>query len=53
MKIKKATYKDSDIDDDSLTVNIFFAHLIKEISVTKYGNDKQLIPAFSPYEIYQ
>ena len=27
--------------------------MIKEISVTKYGNDKQLIPTFSPYEIYQ
>ena len=21
--------------------------------MTKYGNDKQLIPTFSPYEIYQ
>ena len=27
--------------------------MIKEISITKYGNDKQLIPTFSPYEIYQ
>ena len=27
--------------------------MIKEISVTKYGNDKQLIPTFSSYEIYQ
>ena len=27
--------------------------MIKEISVTKYGNDKQLIPTCSPYEIYQ
>ena len=27
--------------------------MIKEISVTKYGNDKQLIPTFSPHEIYQ
>ena len=53
MKIKKATDKDADIDNDLITVNIFFAHLIKETSVTIYGNDKQLIPAFSPYEIYQ
>ena len=29
MKIKKATYKESDIDDDSLTVNIFFCALDK------------------------
>ena len=28
-------------------------HLIKEISITKYGSDKELIPTFSPYEIYQ
>ena len=34
-------------------MNNFFGHLIKEISVTRYGNDKQLIPTSSPYEIYQ
>ena len=27
--------------------------MIKEISVTKNGSDKKLIPTFSPYEIYQ
>ena len=53
MKIKKATDKDADIDSDLITVNNLFAHSIKEISVTNYGNDKQLIPTFSPYEIYQ
>ena len=26
---------------------------MKEISVTKYGSDKELIPTFSSYEIYQ
>ena len=53
MKIKKATDETNDTDADLITVNNFFAHLIKEISVTKYGNNKQLIPTFSPYEIYQ
>ena len=53
MKIKKATNKDTDINDDLIKVNNFFAHLMKEISVRKYGNDKQLIPTFSPSEIYQ
>ena len=53
IKIKKATDKDADIDSDLITVNNLFAHLIKEISVTRYGNDKQRIPTFSPYEIYQ
>ena len=36
-----------------ITVNNFVAHLIKEISITKYGSNKELIPTFSPYEIYQ
>ena len=53
MKIKKATNKDADIDDGMITVNNVFAHLVKEINVTKYGNDKQLVSIFSPYEIYQ
>ena len=53
MKIKKSTNEASDKDNDLITVNNFFAHFIKEISVTKYGRDKELIPTFSPYEIYQ
>ena len=36
-----------------ITVNNFFGHLVKEISITRYGHDKQVIPIFSPYEIYQ
>ena len=36
-----------------ITVNNFFAHFVKEISITKYGSDKELILIFSPYEIYQ
>ena len=36
-----------------ITVNKFFAHFVKEISITKYGSDTELIPTFSPYEIYQ
>ena len=46
MKIEKVTNKDADTDDDLITVNNFFAHMIKELSVTKHGNDKQLIPTF-------
>ena len=30
-----------------------FAHWIKEISITKYGSDKELPPTFSPWEVYQ
>ena len=53
MKIKKKTNKATDIHNDLITFNNFFAHLVKEISITKYGSDKELIPTFSPYEIYQ
>ena len=34
-------------------MNNFSRHLIKEITIIRYGNDKQLITTFSPYEIYQ
>ena len=53
MKIKKSPNAAADIDEDLKTVNNFFAHLVKEISVTKYCCNKELIPTFSPCEIYQ
>ena len=53
MKIKKQSNEASDKDTDLITVNNFFAHLIKEIGITRYRNDKQLIPTSSPSEIYQ
>ena len=34
-------------------MNNFFAHWVKEISITKYGSDKKLPPTFSPWEAYQ
>ena len=36
-----------------ITVNKFLAHWVKEISITKYGSDKELPPTFSPWEVYQ
>ena len=53
IKIKKNTNSAQDIDADLITVNNFFAHFVKEISVTKYGSDKELTPTFSPSETYQ
>ena len=46
MKIKKLS-DDDNIDADVITINNFFAHFIKEINVTKHGNEKQLILTFS------
>ena len=53
IEIKKKSDNTADIDKDLITVNIFFAHWVKEISITKYGSDKELPPTFSPWEIYQ
>ena len=53
MKNTKLSNQNADIDVDLITVNNFFAHFVKEISITKYNSDKELIPTFSPYEIYQ
>ena len=50
-KVKKVTNEASDIDTDLITVNKFFAHFVKEINITRYGNDKQLMTTFSPYDI--
>ena len=36
-----------------ITVNNFFAHWIKEISITKYGTDKEFTATTTPQEIYQ
>ena len=36
IKIKKKSNNSSDIDDDLITVNNFFAYWVKEISITKY-----------------
>ena len=53
IKIKKKSNNSLDIDDDLMTVNNFFAHWVKEISITKYGSNKELPPTFTPWEIYQ
>ena len=52
-KILKKSNRDSDIDSHMITVNNFFAHWVKEVSVTKYGSDKELLPTFSAWEVYQ
>ena len=53
MKIKQLSNEANEIDSDLITANNFFPHSIKEIGVTRHENDKQLIPTFSPYKIYQ
>ena len=53
MRIRKATDATAATENNTMTVNNFFAHWIKEIDIAKYGTDKQLIPTSTPQEIYQ
>ena len=53
IKIKKKLNNNADINGNLITVNNFFAHWVKEISIMKYGSEKELPPTFSPWEIYQ
>ena len=53
IKFEKKSDINADIGADLITVNNFFAHWIKEISVTKYGTNKELTPTTTPQEIYQ
>ena len=48
IKIKKKINQNLDADADLITVNNIFARFVKELSITKYGSHKQLIPTFSP-----
>ena len=53
IKIKKTSDNTAHIDNNLITVDNFFAHWIKEVSITKYGTDKELPPTSSPWEVYQ
>ena len=48
MKIKQKRNEGSDTEADLMASNNFFAHLIKELSVTRYRNNKQLMLIFIP-----
>ena len=53
IKLKKKSNNSSNVDGDLITVNNFFAHWVKEVSITKYGSDKELPPTFTSWEVYQ
>ena len=52
IKIKKKSSNTSDIDGDLITVNNFYAHWVKEISITKYGSDTFHIFALGSLSIF-
>ena len=53
VRFRKATDATAPIDATMVPANNFFAHWVKEINITKYGKNKQLIPTSMPQEIYQ
>ena len=53
IRFQKAANAAAAIDRTLAPVNNFFDHWVKEIDITKYGTNKQLIPTFTPQEIYQ
>ena len=52
-KNKKKNNAAADIDADLIIVNNLYAHFVTKTSITKIGSDKEFIPTFSFYEIYQ
>ena len=43
IKTKKLTNANNDIDNNLITVNNFFAHWVKEINATRYGDNIQIL----------
>ena len=36
-----------------MTVNIFFAHFVKEIDIKRYGNDIRILPTNNTVDVYR
>ena len=53
MKIKSAAGNNNDRAAGKITVNIFFAHLIKEVDIKRYGNDIPILPLTNTVDIYR
>ena len=50
---RKATNRAPAINADMITVNNFFAHWIKDISITRYGDDIAILPVNTTLDIYR
>ena len=53
MKIKLAADNNNDIAAGVISVNNFFAHLIKEIDIKRYGDDIPILPLTSTVGFYR
>ena len=50
---KKKLNAANDIDDDLITVNTFFAHLLKEMDIRRYGDDVRKLPTNNTVDIHR
>ena len=53
MKIKKISNIANNLNATDITVNNFFAHLIKEIDIKRLGDDTPILPITNTVEIYK
>ena len=53
IKIKSAADNDNDIAAGVITVNISFAHSIKEIDIKRYGDNKSIFPSTNTIDVYR
>ena len=53
LRIRKASNNNEAIEPNIINVNNLFTHWIKEISITKYGTNKELIPTTTPQKMYK
>ena len=53
LRIKKRTNNANNILATEITVNIFFAHWIKEIDIKRYGDELPVLPLTNTVEIYK
>ena len=51
MKIKSAADNNNNMAAGVITVNNFFAHLIKEIDIKRYGHDISILPLINTFGI--
>ena len=50
-KLKKNSNVANNLEDDVITVNIFFVHWLKELDIKRYGEDVPILPLTNTVEI--
>ena len=53
LKLKSKANNDDDFAARTITVNIFFAHWIKEINLVRYGDDVPVLPTTNTVDVYR